>query len=300
MGSPMKMSLIFIACSLFFKGYLAEVICENLPENLCAFGISSSGKRCVLENYKNEASGSLDYTCQTSEIVAETFSGHIESDSCVAACGLDRRLVGISSDALLSPEFTATLCSPACYQNCPNIVDLYFNLAAGEGVFLPALCKKQNSSPRRAALELLSSGGGGTPFTVDDGLAPSPAPATICHLSLFSSSPGCSGPAIELGCACKDDLAAAHKHCADTWFKIRGNKTCEICNSIAENVAGPTIDFDFAQEDSESSIDGTEESGQSNAGVRRCLNGHRLLNILLGCLVFAFAISWLLHFNIPS
>ncbi|GER57232.1 RING/FYVE/PHD zinc finger superfamily protein [Striga asiatica] len=121
----------------------------------------------------------------------------------------------------------------------------------------------------------------------------------ICHLSLFSSSPSCSGPAIQLGCACKDDLAAAHKHCADTWFKIRGNKTCEICNSVAENVVGPTDDFDFAQEASESSIN-EDESGQSNAGVRRCLNGHRLLNILLSCLVFAFAISWLLHFGIPS
>ncbi|KAL0333238.1 UNVERIFIED_CONTAM: hypothetical protein Sangu_1480000 [Sesamum angustifolium] len=45
----------------------------------------------------------------------------------------------------------------------------------------------------------------------------------ICHLSLVSSSPG-SGVAIELGCSCKDDLAAAHKHCAETWFKIKGNK----------------------------------------------------------------------------
>lgn len=45
----------------------------------------------------------------------------------------------------------------------------------------------------------------------------------ICHLSLVSSSPT-SGIAIQLGCSCKDDLAAAHKHCAETWFKIKGNK----------------------------------------------------------------------------
>lgn len=45
----------------------------------------------------------------------------------------------------------------------------------------------------------------------------------ICHLSLVSCSPG-SGIAIELGCSCKDDLASAHKHCAETWFKIKGNK----------------------------------------------------------------------------
>lgn len=45
----------------------------------------------------------------------------------------------------------------------------------------------------------------------------------ICHLSLQSPGPE-SGVAIELGCSCKDDLAAAHKHCAETWFKIKGNK----------------------------------------------------------------------------
>lgn len=45
----------------------------------------------------------------------------------------------------------------------------------------------------------------------------------ICHLSLESSSPE-SGIAIELGCSCKDDLAASHKHCAEAWFKIKGNK----------------------------------------------------------------------------
>nr|XP_009594318.1 uncharacterized protein LOC104090834 [Nicotiana tomentosiformis]XP_016502195.1 PREDICTED: uncharacterized protein LOC107820423 [Nicotiana tabacum] len=42
----------------------------------------------------------------------------------------------------------------------------------------------------------------------------------ICHLSLVSEC----GIAIELGCSCKDDLATAHEHCAETWFKIKGNK----------------------------------------------------------------------------
>lgn len=43
----------------------------------------------------------------------------------------------------------------------------------------------------------------------------------ICHMSLMES---CCGVAIELKCDCKGDLAAAHQHCADTWFKIRGNR----------------------------------------------------------------------------
>ncbi|KAK1571394.1 hypothetical protein Q3G72_016172 [Acer saccharum] len=33
-----------------------------------------------------------------------------------------------------------------------------------------------------------------------------------------------SGLRIEFGCFCKVDLAAAHKHCAEAWIKIKGNK----------------------------------------------------------------------------
>lgn len=45
----------------------------------------------------------------------------------------------------------------------------------------------------------------------------------ICHLGLESNRSEC-GIGIELGCSCKNDLAAAHQHCAEVWFKIRGNK----------------------------------------------------------------------------
>ncbi|KAK6125946.1 hypothetical protein DH2020_040254 [Rehmannia glutinosa] len=177
MGSSMKLPLVFFfACSIFLKATLAEVTCEKLPENLCAFAIASSGKRCVLENSKNE-DGDLDYTCKSSEVVAERFAGYIETDRCVAACGVDRRFAGISSDAFLTPDFTKSLCSPACYQNCPNIVDLYFNLAAGEGFFLPVLCEKQKWNPKHAMFGLLSSSGGAAAATVDDSFAPTPAPS---------------------------------------------------------------------------------------------------------------------------
>ncbi|KAL8036687.1 hypothetical protein ABFS82_12G171400 [Erythranthe guttata] len=174
MASSIKLTLaLFFTCSLFLQGTLAEVVCEKLPENLCSFAIASSGKRCVLENYKNE-DGKLDYTCKSSEVVVERLSGYIESDQCIAACGLDRTFVGISSDAFLTQEFTTSLCSPACYQNCPNIVDLYFNLAAGEGVYLPALCQKQKTSPHRAMFELLSGAASAQAY---DSMAPVPAPA---------------------------------------------------------------------------------------------------------------------------
>jgi len=131
-------------------------MCEDLPNQYCAFAISSSGKRCVLEHYVNKQ-GKKVYQCKTSEVVVERMSGYIETDDCVRACGVDRKTVGISSDALLEPQFISRLCSPACYQNCPNIVDLYSNLAAGEGGYLPFLCENQRRNPRRAMVELMSS-----------------------------------------------------------------------------------------------------------------------------------------------
>lgn len=110
----------------------------------------------------------------------ERMAEYIETDRCVEACGVDRKSVGISSDSLLEPQFTAKLCSQDCYQNCPNIVDLYFNLAAGEGVFLPDLCEKQRYNPHRIMVELTSSGAAPGPDAIGAGLhyiaAPAPAP----------------------------------------------------------------------------------------------------------------------------
>ena len=118
---------------------VAELVCEDLPKGVCAFSIASSGKRCLLET-SVAGDGSVEYQCRTSEVVVERMAEYIETDQCVQACGVDRNSVGISSDALLEPQFTAKLCSPACYQKCPNIVDLYFNLAAGEGKNSTPIC----------------------------------------------------------------------------------------------------------------------------------------------------------------
>eukprot|EP01018_Ginkgo_biloba_P016568 Gb_38851 [translate_table: standard] len=73
----------------------------------------------------------------------------IESEECLEACSLERMSVGVSSDALLESHFTKKLCSPQCQNNCPNIVDLYLNLAAGEGIYLPHLCEAHRTRSRR-------------------------------------------------------------------------------------------------------------------------------------------------------
>lgn len=131
--------------------------CEYLDQDVCAFAVSSTGKRCVLEKHVKRG-GQESYTCGTSEVEAEKIRNWVETDECIKACGLDRKSFGISSDSLLESRFTKKLCSSKCYSGCPNVVDLYFNLAAGEGVFLPKLCEAQGGSVRREMAEIRSSG----------------------------------------------------------------------------------------------------------------------------------------------
>ncbi|XP_077238843.1 uncharacterized protein LOC143879987 [Tasmannia lanceolata] len=116
----------------------------------------------------------------------------------------------------------------------------------------------------------------------------------ICHLSLESANHE-SGIPIELGCSCKEDLAAAHKQCAEAWFKIKGNKTCEICGATARNVVGGN-ETEFMEHWNETS----NAVAATPTETRNFWHGHRFLNFLLACMVFAFVISWLCHFNVPS
>ncbi|RVW56611.1 hypothetical protein CK203_075145 [Vitis vinifera] len=152
--------ILFFAFSLLLQGALGELICEELPTDLCSFSIASSGKRCLLEKCAS-TDGTTELQCKTSEVVVDGMSAWIETEQCIHACGVDRNSIGISSDSLLDPQFTAQLCSLACYQNCPNIIDLYFNLASAEGGFLPDLC----ANPHRAMSELLSSGAASGPIS---------------------------------------------------------------------------------------------------------------------------------------
>jgi hypothetical protein len=54
----------------------------------------------------------------------------------------------------------------------------------------------------------------------------------ICHLTFGQSSDATSvengsatsGDFIQLGCSCKDELGIAHIHCAEVWFKLKGNR----------------------------------------------------------------------------
>ncbi|KAI3731123.1 hypothetical protein L1987_62306 [Smallanthus sonchifolius] len=128
----------------------------------------------------------------------------------------------------------------------------------------------------------------------------------ICQLSLdVNIEESGNGIPIELGCCCKHDLAAAHKHCAEAWFKIKGNRTCEICGSIARNIGGadetePIDQWNGPNGSTPSRATTVPGETMATLETRSFWQGHRFLNFLLASMVFAFVISWLFHFNIPS
>ncbi|KAH9309678.1 hypothetical protein KI387_037589 [Taxus chinensis] len=144
---------LFCLQSVFVLGE-GGVECENLPVEMCAFAVSSTGSRCVLEKKYSFAvathEASIQYQCQSSGIVAEKMMEWIESEDCLQACGLQRMSVGMSTDDLSAySHFTSKLCSDKCQNSCPNVVDLYLNLAAGEGMYLPQLCDAHKTRSRR-------------------------------------------------------------------------------------------------------------------------------------------------------
>ncbi|KAG7534778.1 Zinc finger RING-CH-type [Arabidopsis thaliana x Arabidopsis arenosa] len=104
------------------------------------------------------------------------------------------------------------------------------------------------------------------------------------------------GLPLQLGCSCKGDLGVAHSKCAETWFKIKGNMTCEICGAMALNVAGEQSN----PESTASTHSQAAAAGQSQTQTepRGIWHGRPVMNFLLAAMVFAFVVSWLFHFKV--
>lgn len=165
------------------------------------------------------------------------------------------------------------------------------------GAEIVRVSEKDKGSPASESSVELDLGNAATEVKVHSGAVK--RDCRICHLSMDMTNH--ESGSIELGCSCKDDLVAAHKQCAEAWFKIKGNKTCEICGSIAHNVTG-AFEVETVEQWNEAN-DATmapPTGPASHAENRSFWRGHRFLNFLLACMVFAFVISWLFHFNVPS
>lgn len=132
-----------------------QLECSMLPAEECAFAVSYTGNRCVLD----KALRSDHYTCETSNVKAGEDSPveYVESNECVQACGVDRMTVGFSTDELTSHAFITKMCSRQCRNNCANLVDIYSNIIAGEGLTLSEFCGEQRRAQLIASRRLIDS-----------------------------------------------------------------------------------------------------------------------------------------------
>lgn len=121
----------------------------------------------------------------------------------------------------------------------------------------------------------------------------------ICHLASNQASEAKTGTStselIQLGCDCKDELGIAHSHCAEAWFKLKGNRMCEICGETAKNIEG-VGDNRFMEEWNEGrSVDSNGNTSNRGGG---CWRGQPFCNFLMACLVIAFVLPWFFRINI--
>ncbi|KAJ7519726.1 hypothetical protein O6H91_20G053400 [Diphasiastrum complanatum] len=114
----------------------------------------------------------------------------------------------------------------------------------------------------------------------------------VCHMPLSYNKE--QGEGVDLGCACKNDLALAHRRCAETWFRIRGNRTCEICGAAVQNICTTTQNSGFLSRWKERRI------VHPNPVETRWWNRQPLCNLLLTFTVVAFLLPWLFRVNIFS
>ncbi|KAK8936171.1 hypothetical protein KSP39_PZI013760 [Platanthera zijinensis] len=113
----------------------------------------------------------------------------------------------------------------------------------------------------------------------------------ICHLSsemVGSMEEGWE--LIEIGCGCKGDLGIAHRRCAEAWFRVKGNRLCEICGLTAKNIVGKEYcgSVEVCRED-------RSRSGAANQSLYSrgaSWTGQRFCSFLVSFLVIAFVLQW--------
>ncbi|KAI7999278.1 hypothetical protein LOK49_LG09G02126 [Camellia lanceoleosa] len=117
-----------------------------------------------------------------------------------------------------------------------------------------------------------------------------PRPPTTTNVTVMMANTGL----IELGCDCKDELGIVHTYCAEAWFKLKGNRQCEICGETAKNITG-VGDTRFMEEWNETRT----ASNGTNTSNRRggCWRGQPFCNFLMACLVIAFVLPWFFRVN---
>lgn len=61
-----------------------------------------------------------------------------------------------------------------------------------------------------------------------------PEEEAVCRICLDDLNE--AGETWKLECACKGELALAHRECAMKWFGIKGNGACDVCGHQVQNL----------------------------------------------------------------
>ncbi|KAJ6811760.1 uncharacterized protein M6B38_150570 [Iris pallida] len=119
----------------------------------------------------------------------------------------------------------------------------------------------------------------------------------ICHVSPGRTSGESASELVQIGCGCKNGLGTAHRGCAETWFRVKGNRCCEICGMHAKNITGEEEDGSFMEEWHDRRVAGSSVYRNSSERVG-CCRGQPLCNFLMACLVIAFILPWFFRMNL--
>ncbi|KAJ6830397.1 uncharacterized protein M6B38_354170 [Iris pallida] len=118
----------------------------------------------------------------------------------------------------------------------------------------------------------------------------------ICHLSPDrKAGEAAASELMQIGCGCRSDLGTAHRDCAETWFRVKGNRCCEICGMNAKNITGEE-DGSFMEEWHDRRAGSSSAHGNSPERVG-CWRGRPFCNFLMACLVMAFILPWFFRVN---
>uniref|UniRef100_A0A0A9HI73 RING-CH-type domain-containing protein n=1 Tax=Arundo donax TaxID=35708 RepID=A0A0A9HI73_ARUDO len=116
----------------------------------------------------------------------------------------------------------------------------------------------------------------------------------ICHLGPEGDgSPAPGSEVIRLGCGCKDELGAAHRQCAEAWFRIKGDRRCEICGSDAKNITGLEVKK-FMEKWHGQRVTSTQTTEERES---HCWRQQPFCNFLLASLLIIFMLPWFLRVN---
>ncbi|KAF5481526.1 hypothetical protein F2P56_002168 [Juglans regia] len=112
----------------------------------------------------------------------------------------------------------------------------------------------------------------------------------ICHLSSEQLSRTTS--LIQLGCSCKGELGISHRHCAEAWFRSKGNRLCEICGETAKNIAAiEDTRLILGMNGIRPVMASTRNSSESEI---TCSRRRHFKEFLVACLILAFILPWVI------